>query len=115
MDVPTLINSAVERGYSGILVDCYAQRLEYFERDRLFFEGLFRSDMKGHPTMDDELVINIRAGEILRAIHPDYSPLPISFFRELVKDTGMAPVFSDKLMTTFMEPRCGAHSRRRAM
>ncbi len=93
IDVPALIKSAVDGGYSGILVDCYAQRLEYFEHDRLFFEGLFRSDVKGHPTNSVELVINIRAAEILRAIHPDYCPLPISFLRELVAEKGLSPVF----------------------
>ena len=93
IDVEALIKSAVAGGYPGILVDCWAQRLEYFEHDRLFFEGLFRSNVSGFPTGDDELVINVRAGEILRAVHPDYSPLPISFYRELISQSGLSPVF----------------------
>lgn len=81
------------QGYDGLLIDCYAQRLEYFEPQRAEMAAALSSSVAGHATRDDEIVINIRAGEILRGIHPDYMPLPISFYRRLVDETGLSPVF----------------------
>lgn len=40
-----------------------------------------------------ELVISIRAGKILDGIHRDYAVPPISFYRHLVAETGLKPVF----------------------
>lgn len=93
LDVSALLRDADEGGYDGLLIDCYAQRLEYFEDRRDQFAQLFNPSTQGHRTTADELVINVRAGEILTGLHPDYMPLPVSFYRRLVRETGLAPAF----------------------
>ena len=46
-----------------------------------------------------ELLINIRLGELAtdNLYHPDYYPLPISYYQRLVSDTGLKPVFLGQL------------------
>ncbi len=41
----------------------------------------------------DQLVIHLRLGDVATPSHPDYGPLPISYYRHLVKMTGLDPVF----------------------
>lgn len=43
------------------------------------------------------LLINVRAGEILQAVHPEYTVLPVGFYRELVAREGRRPVFLGQL------------------
>lgn len=42
---------------------------------------------------EDELVIHIRAGDILTGGHRDYHPLPIAHYRKVVAHSGCRPVF----------------------
>ena len=42
----------------------------------------------------DELVISIRGGEILRDVqHPHYTQVPAGFYADLIRNTGLKPVF----------------------
>ena len=41
----------------------------------------------------DVLLINIRGAEILTAIHPDYTVIPVSFYESIIAETGLRPVF----------------------
>ncbi|MGH7044457.1 MAG: hypothetical protein ACREFY_20325 [Acetobacteraceae bacterium] len=45
----------------------------------------------------ETLLISIRGAEIFAAPHPDYTLIPIGFYRELVARTGLAPVFLGQL------------------
>lgn len=73
-------------------------RLEHFptnqESQRLFVS----SGPSQEVLSDNELLINIRAEDILsRGIHPDYGLLPIDFYRSVVQRTGLKPVFQGQL------------------
>jgi hypothetical protein len=46
---------------------------------------------------DDSLLISVRGAEILGGIHKDYRPIPVAFYRRLVAETGLAPVFLGQL------------------
>ena len=45
----------------------------------------------------DEVIINVRAKEILGNCHPDYGPIPINFYKSLVGSLQMKPVFLGQL------------------
>ncbi len=45
----------------------------------------------------DDLLINIRAAEILGARHEDYRPLPIAWYARLIEQTGLRPVFMGQI------------------
>jgi len=47
----------------------------------------------------DCLVINVRAAETLAGIHRHYTVAPISFYRSLVQQTGLKPVFIGQIGT----------------
>jgi hypothetical protein len=42
---------------------------------------------------EDVLLVNVRGSEILEAIHPEYTVVPVDFYRDLVTETGLRPVF----------------------
>lgn len=100
--------------YAGATFSGYAQRLEYYDRDHCkHLLNLKGADSQGFGP--EFLVINIRAGDIFQGlspelrsagygrpygasdlydgIHPDYRPLPVSFYEKLVRETGLKPVF----------------------
>lgn len=99
VNVKKVIASA--RGRKGILVDCYAARLEYFGTLRREIGRRLVSNVAGLETASDEIVINVRSGEILRGIHRDYTPLPINFYSYIVKQTGLRPVFVGQIGPDF--------------
>lgn len=41
----------------------------------------------------DVLLINVRASEILNAVHSEYTVLPVAFYEDLIARTGLRPVF----------------------
>ena len=55
------------------------------------YRNLFRLDEKGYGA--DRLVINIRGEEVLNAIHPHYTVLPIEFYSHLIEQSELRPVF----------------------
>lgn len=52
-------------------------------------------------TGPDEILISVRGAEILKAIHPDYGPIPVQWYRDLIAETGLSPVFMGQLSEDF--------------
>jgi hypothetical protein len=97
IDVGALVRRVQASGRASIDVNCYAQRLEYFESGRRSFIKAFASPVAGTPIRPDEIAIHVRAGNILNGSHGDYWPVPISWYRHIVAETGLAPVFIGQL------------------
>lgn len=102
----------------GIDIQAYAQRLEYFGHDLDRFSGVFYSGVAGSPVAYDEIAVNVRAADILSGIHPDYFPIPISFYAHILGQLPLRPVFvgqlgdgwyTDALRQTFPEARFLTH------
>lgn len=83
-----------------IVLQDYLQHIDNFlPRDR--YESVFRSPLKGvQGTGPGSLLINIRGAEILDSRHPNYVLLPIEFYQEVVRETGLTPVFLGQLDQT---------------
>jgi hypothetical protein len=47
----------------------------------------------------DEILLNVRADEILKARHRDYGPIPMGFYTAVLRETGLKPVFMGQLGT----------------
>ena len=78
-------------------IDSYAQHLHNFLPAQAYGE-IFQppvADVEGFGP--DELVINIRGGEILQAPHPDYTLIPVAFYQALTVETGLRPVFMGQI------------------
>jgi len=54
-------------------------------------------DGEGAETPDDRLLVNVRLGDISNLIHPDYGPLPISYYQYLEQLTGLRMRFMGEL------------------
>ncbi len=63
--------------------------------------GLVRTYFSSPPPTftpsDDFLVIHIRLGDTITVGHPDYRPLPLAYYRSLIKETGLRPLFVGEL------------------
>lgn len=90
--VASLINAIKGPEVDGAYLGCYAQRLEYFEPFRHEFGSRFQSIAGGQETQDDELVIHVRAGDVLGGPNVHYNLTPVSYYRRLVERTGLKPV-----------------------
>jgi len=80
-------------------VDCagFFLRMDYYETNSKF-SALFNAPEDLCSGYDERhLVINVRAGDIMRNIHVDYAPLPINYYRYLIDITGLVPVFMGQI------------------
>jgi hypothetical protein len=86
-------NSLVDRiNWSG-----YGQRLEYFPNKGICRDIFSRPDVLGRETRDDCILCPVRAGEILDAIHPGYTVIPVDFYEDIAEKTGLKPTFIGQL------------------
>ena len=71
----------------------YGQRMSHF-LPRATYQDIFRADVPHIRGYDDShLVINIRTGDVMSGAFADYVLLPVAFYRDLVNQTGLTPVF----------------------
>jgi hypothetical protein len=73
-------------------------RLEHYgalERYRGFFSPSAATPIARD--MDGVLLINVRGAEVLGNVHSDYGPIPLAFYRQLVAETGLRPVFMGQI------------------
>ena len=61
------------------------------------YDEIFRAEEQSEHGRENEIVISIRGGDILGAIHPDYTMIPIDFYEFIVEKTGLKPVFFGQL------------------
>lgn len=97
IDINSIIYRLKTGANDGLVFDCYVQRLEYFFESRSKFQSMLSSKETGYPTESDDLVINVRSGEIIDGLHPDYMPVPIFYYVNLLRETGLSPVFVGQL------------------
>jgi hypothetical protein len=75
----------------------YGQRMENFLPAQAY-EQVFPAPARPPDTaQDDELLCNIRQGDILDGHHPDYVLIPPAFYAALADETGLRPVFMGQL------------------
>lgn len=80
-----------------VAIEGWGMRLEYFP-DLFAYRKLFRPmTVSETPVGDDQLLINVRAEDILNGWHPKYFPLPFDYYQSLIDTTGLAPVFAGQL------------------
>ena len=71
----------------------YGQRMENFPTKEICRQ-LFQADHSiGLSTSDNNIVCPIRGGEILQAIHPGYTTVPVNFYSDIIEEIGLDPIF----------------------
>lgn len=78
-----------------IKLEGWGCRMEYINRRREQMIQTFRSNgmPDGKGRSNEELVIHVRAEDILNGSHPDYLPTPINLIKHVVMKTKLRPVF----------------------
>jgi len=80
----------------AIVIQGWGMRLAYY-RSPEPYRALFQTTARGHALRDDELLIHVRAGDILDLHHPYYFPMPFSYYEEVIAASGLSPVFIGQL------------------
>ena len=82
----------------GVINNGLNQRLEYFSGQRDFWRAQFdRLAVVLPPISPSEVVVHIRAADILKPSHSSYYPLPLDFYDVIFEELGMTPVFIGQL------------------
>jgi hypothetical protein len=90
----------IETSDSAFLsLEAYYQNLEnFYDRSSFDYDALFPPMMDQNEFgREDQLVISIRGGEVLTALHPNYTLLPLNFYQHVITQTGLEPVFFGQL------------------
>jgi len=77
----------------GAVYSSFGMRLQYYRLPRTEYRTMFGIARPTPGFGDDELVIHIRAGDVLRGGHPHYAPLPLAYYRQIIAETGKRPIF----------------------
>src|ERR1700712_5783808 len=98
-DLPVLAQRLNSGELHGVLLQDFLQDIRFYH-DPAYYRGMFQplaAEVADLPVFaEDELVINIRGGEILAGI--DHYPLvPAGFYRDVVDRTGLRPVVMGQL------------------
>jgi hypothetical protein len=78
----------------------YAQRMENFLPPQAYASVFPWRGPVPETAGPEELLCNIRQGDILDGHHPDYVLIPPDFYAAVVQETGLAPVFMGQLEDT---------------
>jgi hypothetical protein len=92
----TLSYKLKEGIYDGILFEGYVQRLEYYP-SREVFNLTFLAPPPPEQFSSDVLLINVRGREILGNLHPDYGPVPVSYFVQIAEESKLTPVIMGQI------------------
>lgn len=92
LDFDAVARNVSERNPDRIVLNIYSsvfENLPSLEASRPLFP--LKPDAVGYGR--EFLVINVRAAEILDAVHPEYTVLPMEFYRDIIDQTRLTPVF----------------------
>lgn len=92
-----------------VVINGWGMRLEYYRGPEAYRPSFPLDAGSAFAARDDQLLINIRAEDILSGWHPRYFPLPFSFYEHVIERTGLSPVFMGQLDDG---PYCTALRRR---
>lgn len=81
------------RQINDVVYGMFGMRMEYYTLPRASYRAMFGMDRPAFSFSDNELVIHVRAGDVLRGRHASYAPLPVGYYRARIAESGKRPVF----------------------
>lgn len=82
---------------SSVLIEGFGMRLEYYGHHSEY-QKLFRPQTKSTLRIKkNQILINVRAEDILDGHHPKYYPMSFSFYEKVIDESGMEPIFIGQL------------------
>lgn len=95
-DLKSLLFLLEKKILNGVVIEGWGMRLEYYESPQAY-RKLFQSMQEVPALSDKELLINVRAGDILSGWHPEYFPMAFSYYEKVIAVTGLSPVFMGQI------------------
>lgn len=95
IDVPGLADCLKRHVIDTLFLDAFCFNIEHFPTRETSRE-LLRDLQINQPVQGfgmDEIVFNIRGGEVLENVQKDYIVLPKEYYQMIVQDSGLKPVF----------------------
>ena len=92
--IPALI---AEHGFKDVLLLEYLQNVRNLLPAAVYRPVFTSRDAPDHHFESDEIVISLRMNEVLTGFYPFYTLLPIAFYQDVVRATGLRPVFFGQL------------------
>jgi len=89
----TLLNGKL---VNGVVIEGWGMRVEYYGPPQRF-QRLFTSIQETPVLSESELLIHVRAEDILSGWHPEYFPMAFSYFERIIAVTGLSPVFMGQI------------------
>lgn len=80
----------------GVVIEGWGMRVEHYGPPQRY-QKLFRSAEETPPISDREVLINVRAEDILSGWHPMYFPMSFSYYDKIISETGLSPVFMGQI------------------
>jgi hypothetical protein len=80
----------------SLLIDGWGMRLNNFP-DIDFYRKIFITDLKAIEVSDKQILLHVRAEDIVTGIYQRYYPLPFSFYEKIIDTVGLQPVFIGQL------------------
>ena len=100
VDLDRLAKALAGGALQRVDIRTYAQRMENFLPPQAYAAVFPWRGPAPETAGPDELLCNIRQGDILDGHHPDYVLVPVDFYAGLVEETGLRPVFMGQLDDT---------------
>ena len=98
-----LVVRQYQRGLiKGVTVSMWGMRIRHLESSlphlRQWLDQVLEP-IEVPEVTDDEILISIRLGDIATeyVFHPDYYPLPISYYQRVISESGLKPIFVGQL------------------
>lgn len=79
-----------------IIIWHYLQQMRFFLDKSVYQEIFVSPNIELPPISNDEILINIRGGEVFDGV-TFYPLIPANFYRDIIKQTGLKPVFMGQL------------------
>jgi len=94
----TAVAEALRQGIvSHVWIRSWGMRLEYY-REPAAYAPLFQAPgIEFERVADDEILLHVRAGDIMSGFHPDYFPMPLAYYAAVIAQSGLRPVFLGEL------------------
>ena len=100
VELDRLANALAGGTLQRVDIRTYGQRVENFLPPQCYARIFPQISPPPQTAAPDELLINIRQGDILDGHHPDYVLIPPDFYDMLLAQTGLSPVFMGQLEDT---------------
>lgn len=81
---------------NGVVIEGWGMRLEYFDGPERY-RGLFKTNVDYPKLTENDLLIHVRAEDILTGWHPKYFPMPLSYYEEIISVSKLNPIFMGQL------------------